>query len=440
MVHSYPQDLVVKLKEKWHQLPVEDSEAAALPPSLPEISVLEELISTCYQVSQMREEDRDISFRLQLAEPEAYGSPEDGLLQGVFTLKFTEPRPFNTYELLKLAPSIDFNNSLIGVRFRETEGLQIWGLTHTGSRWRQVIHGGSKQAAPLPKVLGVHVVGPGRLTLFYGLDLLVQLTGGKIISPSTNVFQSQWMNSRFANVQTQLASLHAQNPLQVKNEWAKIEPDFVGRLYLEFFKHVISTIRRSGHGGTLISLPAGMENIVSRDNPYISIKYRFAEAGSSLQLKTLILEIMQALATICGRLYGPDYVAGWKDYVALQGKRLSQLDEQIFKFARFVARLTGVDGAVVTTEAPELIGFGGIIQGNFEMGEHVAKALDPEGMSRRIERIESVGTRHRSLYYLCKKLNTVLGIVVSQDTKVRAVTWGGDSVLYWDVIPIDFAI
>ncbi|WP_163338831.1 putative sensor domain DACNV-containing protein [Desulfopila sp. IMCC35008] len=435
MIHKYPQDLVGSLQDKWHGL-----SAAGELRILPETSVLEDLLSTCYQASQMREESRDISFRLMLAEPEEYSINEESLLQGVFTLKFTEPRPFNAYELLKLVPSINFNNSLVGVRFKEKEGLQIWGVIHSGSRWTQVIHGGSKQAAPLPAALAINVVGPGRLTLFRGLDLLVQLTGGRIIAPSINVFQSQWMNVRFGNIQDQLASLHAQNPLLVKNEWSRIDPNFVGKLYLEFFKHVISTVRRSGHGGTILSFPAGMENIISHDNPYISIKYRFTRDSAGGQLKTLVLEIMQALATICGRLYGPDYLAGWNDYVALQGKRLAQLDEQVFKYARFVASLTGVDGAVVTTEAPELIGYGGIIQGNFEMGEHVSKALDPEGMSRQIERIESVGTRHRSLYYLCKRLQNVLGIVVSQDAKVRAVTWGEDTVIYWDVIPIDFAL
>ena len=435
MIHKYPQDLVVSLLDKWQILP---SDGSMKP--LPETAVLEDLISTCYQVSQMREESRDLQFRLILAEPEEYTIDEESLLQGVFTLKFTEPRSLNTYELVRLAPSINFNNSLVGIRFRESEGLQIWGVIHSGSRWTQVIHGGSKQAAPLPAALVINVVGPGRLTLFRGLDLLVQLTGGRVISPSINVFQSNWMNVRFGNIQDQLASLHAQNPLKVKNEWSQIDPNFVGRLYLEFFKHVISTVRKSNHGGTILSFPAGMENIISHDNPHISIKYRFSQDSSGGQLKTLILEIMQALATICGRLYGTDYVAGWKDYVALQGKRLAQLDEQVFKYARFVASLTGVDGAVVTTEAPQLIGYGGIIQGNFEMGEHISKALDPEGMSRQIERIESVGTRHRSLYYLCKKLHNVLGIVVSQDAKVRAVTWGEDTVLYWDVIPIDFAL
>jgi hypothetical protein len=440
MVHKYPKDLVVRLLEKWHR-PITDVEKRSdTAKPLPNVAMLEDLVSTCYQASQMQEESREIRFRLMLAEPEEYGTQEDGLSLGLFILKFSEPRPYNTYELLKLVPSINFNNSMVGVRFRDTEGLQIWGVVHSGSRWTQVIHGGSKQATTMPDALAINVVGPGRLTVFRGLEILVQLTGGNIIAPSINVFQSKWMKARFIKIQSQLAALHAQNPLLVKNEWAKIDPSFVGKLYLEFFKHVISTVRRSGHGGTILSFPAGMENIISRDNPYISIKYRFAEGGANVQLKVLILEIMQALATICGRLYGHDYVAGWADYVALQGKRLAQLDEQVFKYARFVARLTGVDGAVVTTEGPELIGFGGIIQGNFEMGQHVSKALDPEGISRQIERIESVGTRHRSCYYLSQKLHSVLGIVVSQDGKVRAVTWGDDTVLYWDVIPIDFAL
>ena len=107
--------------------------------------------------------------------------------------------------------------------------------------------------------------------------------------------------------------------------------------------------------------------------------------------------------------------------VSLQTEELAQLDERVFKFARFIARLTGVDGAVVITEGLELIGFGGIIQGTMEMGESVALALDPEALRRQVELVESVGTRHRSLYYFCHKQRDTLGIVVSQDAKARVV-------------------
>ncbi len=438
MVHKYPKDLVLELLALWRLgSPGADSGGEGFR-KLPEFDVLEELISTCYQVSQMQEEARGLRFRIMLCEPEDIVGDGRCESKGLFILTFSEPRPYNEYELLKIGPATDYNNSLIGIRYKPPEGLQIWGLIHSGSKWMHVIHGGSKQATPLPSALGINVVGSGRLIVCRGLDILAQLTGGNIISPSTNVFQSQWVAERFGRVRDQLAMLHERNREDIKNEWAQIDSDFVPTLYLQFFKHLISTMRRSGHGGTIISFPAGMEDFISHDNPYIDLKYRFAEDGARNQLRKIVLQIMEILARNCGRLYGATYKAGWKDYVSLQTEELAQLDERVFKFARFIARLTGVDGAVVTTEGLELIGFGGIIQGTMEMGGAVALALDPEAVRRQVELVESVGTRHRSLYYLCHKLQNVLGILVSQDAKARIVTRSREMVTCWDVIPIDF--
>jgi len=439
MVHKYPKDLVQELTVLWRLGPPGMEISSPGYRRLPDTEVLEELISTAYQVSQMQEEARGLRFRLMLCEPDDVDEDGVGEALGLFTLNFTVPRPYNEYELLKLGPSIDYNNSLIGIRYRKGEGLQIWGLIHSGSRWMHVIHGGSKQATPLPPALGVNILGSGRLIVCRGVEILAQLSGGKIISPSTNVFRSQWVARRFGQVRSELATMHEENPHYDPGAWARIDPSFIPALYLEFFKHVISTVRRSGHGGTIISFPAGMDGLVAHDNPYIDLKYRFDEGTPRNQLRKIVLRIMEVLARNCGRLYGPEYLAGWKDYVSLQTEELAQLDERVFKYARFIARLTGVDGAVVTTEGLEIIGFGGIIQGAMEMGGIVARALDPEGVRRQVERVESVGTRHRSMYYLCHKLHDVLGIIVSQDAKASVVTWKGEKVTFWDVIPIDFA-
>jgi len=439
MVHKYPNDLVQELSVLWRLGPPGMEMSSSGCRRLPDTEVLEELVSTAYQVSQMKEEARGLRFRIMLCEPEDVDEEGFGEALGLFTLNFTVPRPYNEYELLKLGPSIDYNNSLIGIRYRKGDGLQIWGLIHSGSRWMHVIHGGSKQATPLPPALGVNILGSGRLIVCRGVEILAQLSGGKIISPSTNVFRSQWVARRFGQVRSELAAMHEENPHRDPREWARIDPSFIPALYLEFFKHVISTVRRSGHGGTIISFPAGMDDLVAHDNPYIDLKYRFDEGTPRNQLRKIVLRIMEVLARNCGRLYGPEYLAGWKDYVSLQTEELAQLDERVFKYARFIARLTGVDGAVVTTEGLEIIGFGGIIQGTMEMGGIVARALDPEGVRRQVERVESVGTRHRSLYYLCHRLHDVLGIIVSQDAKASVVTWNSEKVTFWDVIPIDFA-
>jgi hypothetical protein len=439
MLHKYPKDLVFELLTLWRFSNTGMDEHDNRFRRLPDFEVLEELVSTCYQVSQMQEEARGLRFRLMLCEAQDIDVDGRAEAKGLFAVNFTEPRPYNEYELLKLGPALDYNNALIGVRYSRAEGLQIWGLIHSGSRWMHVIHGGSKQATPLPPALGINVVGSGRLIVCRGIHVLAQLSGGNIISPSASVFQSQWVRTRFRRLQSELESSHADGADGGEAEWAKIDPAFVPALYLEFFKHVISTVRRSGHGGTIISFPAGMDELVTQDNPFIDIKYRFTDSGARNQLRSIVLHIMHTLARNCGRIYGPDYVAGWRDYVSLQTEELAMLDERVFKFARFIARLTGVDGAVVTTEDLELIGFGGIIQGTMEMGGTVARALDLEGAKREVERIESVGTRHRSLYYLCSKLRDVLGIVVSQDARTRLVTWNREMVTCWDVIPIDFA-
>ena len=439
MGHKYPKDLVYELGILWRLGPPGMEISAPGYRKLPDSEVLEDLVSTAYQVSQMREEARGLRFRLMLCEPEDVDEDGYGEALGLFFISFKEPRPYNEYELLKLGPSIDYNNSLIGIRYRKGEGLQIWGLIHSGSRWMHVIHGGSKQATPLPPALGINIIGAGRLIVCRGVEILAQLSGGKIISPSTNVFRSQWVAKRFGRVRGELAKLHEDNPNRDPKQWAGIDPAFIPALYLEFFKHVISTVRRSGHGGTILSFPVGMDASAVHDTAYIDLKYRFGDTTPRSQLQKIVLRILEVLARNCGRLYGPDYLAGWKDYVSLQTEELAQLDERIFKYARFIARLTGVDGAVVITEGLELIGFGGIIQGAMEMGGIVARALDPEGMQRQIERVESVGTRHRSLYYLCHKLHDVLGIIVSQDAKASVVTWNCDKVTFWDVIPIDFA-
>ena len=186
MLHKYPKDLVFELLALWR---LDDTGVKRKSyQRLPDIEVLEELVSTCYQVSQMHEEARGVRFRLMLCEPEDVDEDGMGESAGLFSLPFGVPRPYNEYELMKLGPSTDYNNSLIGVNYCRQNGLQIWGLIHSGSRWVHIIHGGSKLATPLPQALGINVVGSGHVIVCRGLEILAQLSGGKIITPTANVF------------------------------------------------------------------------------------------------------------------------------------------------------------------------------------------------------------------------------------------------------------
>ena len=77
MLHKYPKDLVFELLALWRLDDSDNESDGKRYLRLPDIEVLEELVSTCYQVSQMQEEARGLRFRLMLCEPEDID--EDGM-------------------------------------------------------------------------------------------------------------------------------------------------------------------------------------------------------------------------------------------------------------------------------------------------------------------------------------------------------------------------
>jgi hypothetical protein len=125
--------------------------------------------------------------------------------------------------------------------------------------------------------------------------------------------------------------------------------------------------------------------------------------------------------------------------VASNDETLLELDEALFEYARFVANLAAVDGAVVFAKGLELIGFGGVIKGAFGRDDRIARATDAEGEDRVYELAEGVGTRHLAVYHICREIPDVLAIVISQDGNTRVVKWMNGSVTFWDLLPIIIA-
>jgi hypothetical protein len=257
-MHAYPQELVSFLLARWDEprAPAEDESGGAQGPAepLPERSMLEQLISVCYQASLMREEERPVNFRLIVREPEHFAEDE-GPPDGLHRLIFTVPRPFNEFELQRLSPAADFYRSLIGVRIDPVEGPQMWGLVHSGSRWMQSFFGGRKSVAPLPPSLVIYVTGPGRIGVGRGAVMIASLNSGQINCPSLDIFTTAWLPESFADFRAELLALHEASRTRAKTPWALLEPGFVRLLVQQVAKRIISDIRNSRHGGTLVYIP-----------------------------------------------------------------------------------------------------------------------------------------------------------------------------------------
>lgn len=434
--HSYPRDLVSFIFERWE----DEAFVARLCREeggefqLPDRGTLEQVISTCYQASLLREEERPVMFRLIIRDSYLFAAHE-GPPTGMHRLILSRTRPFNEYELHRLAPAADFYRTLIGIFVEPAQGVQIWGLLHSGTRWMHAVYGGRKTSPPMPLSLVVYVTGPGQISVCIGDNIIASLNGGQINCPTLDVFNSNWLNTSLGALNSETWALHQAARARTDRAWAELDPEFGSSIGQQAIRRIISVIRNSNHGGLLVYLPAEMAEEILEENPYLTLKYQFLEYDSRQRFLSLTLRIMNTLAEIYGDPDSPGKQVGWQEYVNSKNENIALLDEAIFDVAHFIAALSAVDGAVVITKRQELLGFGGVISGDLDSVGMVAHALDTEGEQSEPVLSEGVGTRHRAAYRLCQKLHQAIAIVISQDESVQIVKWHNGMVTYWDQVP-----
>jgi hypothetical protein len=420
---AYPADLARFIRERW-------DEYRAGP--LPDHEALETLVSACYQASLLREEERAVTFRVIVCNPDRL-PPNEGPPGGIHKLEFPEARQFDIQELRRLSPASDYYRSLVGVCVGEEGELRIWGLVHSGPRWLREGQGGRDAPPPLPPALILRVHGPGRIAADVGWEALCKLEEGGLSDASMDVFDSRWLPDTFAPIRAELAEIHAglRDQARKKGEvWARLDNDITRVIGQHTIKRIISAVRDSHHGGTVVIVPPDLADDII-DGRYVSLKYRFVDAEPRRRFRTLIVDVMSELARCYAGRPARDPV-GWDDYEASSDDELTELDEAIFEVAHLIVGLTAVDGAVVMTQRFEMLGFGGEISGELPAVKTVARALDVEADAVVEESAEGVGTRHRSAYRLCKKLRNVIAVVISQDGNVRFVKCKDEAVTYWD--------
>ncbi|WP_051305765.1 putative sensor domain DACNV-containing protein [Desulfogranum mediterraneum] len=437
-MHVYPSELVPLIMEKW-----EGAQSGKEPPLpqpahglLPDQKAMEDMFSTCYQVSMMREEDRPVNIRLIILPPEAFPAGK-GPPSGFQRLVFSSPRPFNEYELRRLSPALDFERSLIGVEYNEQSEFQIWGIINSGIRWLQGERGGAKKPNQLPDSLVVQVNGPGMLTVCRGIRPLAVLSGGRIVDSSANVFQSLWMKKLFADTREELLAAHESFRREADYPVARIDEEFIGILQFEILKRLISVTKMAQHGGTFIIFPEDVPASFYDDNPHIQLKYRFLEDQAITRQLSLLQKTIATATTLLADADDPDLLISWSDYVGLRHQSTDDLEEAFYEQVQFVASLAAVDGAVVVTKSGA-VGFGGMIVGSLDQLTEVAIANDIEGKMVTLEKIEGSGSRHRSAYHLCNALHQVMAIVVSQDGSVQLAKWRNGIVTCWDLTSSSF--
>jgi hypothetical protein len=431
-MHAYHDDLVCFLRHRWSSvLPDLDQYPGTIAISLPLSPFLEELLSICYQASMLREEERLVSVRLVLAGPEMFLSRDDPPW-GLHRQLFSHPRPCNESELRKLSPAVDFSRSLIGVSLNDENEWRIWGMVHSGTRWLQAYRGGRQVPPSFPAVPVILVKSPGCLVALKGLETLATLNKGCIITPDLDVFQAQWLGDYFAEIRKELLTRLAGSNGGSRQGDTLLDPNLVRIIGRQILMRIISAMRESRQGGTILFLPNHRLEELTGPNPLLNIKYQFKEEATRQRLLNLIFQTFKTLTKVCRRATNAGQRLGWQEYINSDSGILAMLDEAIFEAAHQLADFAAVDGAVVLTNRIRMLGFGAMIKGDFDQVKTLARALDLEGEQRQAERTEDVGTRHRAVYYLCHQIPETLGVVISQDGNVRFIKWKDGQVTYWE--------
>ncbi len=390
-VRAYPRDLAKRVRALWPQ------DCSPLP------AALEAILDTAYHASFLRDEERPVTFRLVVAPPSAF-STSAGPPAELLALPFEERRGFDEHELRRLSPAAKYHRALVAID--ETSGtLSTWGIVQSGPRWLQTAYGGRAKEPPMPAALVVRVARPGHVAVSCGSQPVAELRGGALTDFTLDVFTSRWMPRVFAAERAEVASAHRDGGGTLE---APAAAELTGLTAQQMLKRIVSAIRAVHHGGTVLILPPRCTA-----ERFLHTKYALADGDGRRHFRRLVLALLAAKQE--GRRDGS-----------------SELEEALFELGHLIAALADVDGAVVLTKRFEILGFGAEIAGDLPNVREVRRALDVEGEAYEVERVDRVGTRHRSAFRLCAAVPGALAVVVSQDMSVRFVTARDGAVVYWD--------
>src|SRR5918996_6315173 len=287
--YSYPRDLARFVRDRWRDVP----EPSGGVDRLPGAAELEGFFAACYQASMLREEERPVAFRAILAEPALF-DPEGRPPEGLQRLAFPRSLPFDPRELRRLSVAADPQRTLIGV-WRDGEGgLQIWGLINSGTRWLRDVQGGRRAGAPLPLAPVIHVNAPGSIEAYKGHELVGKLQGGRLSGSRVDPFESEWLPGQFSGALEELVERHeaARNRARElsSERWAQLEPTLPRRIAERMMKRVVSVLRDARHGGTVIFVPTESVGEPSGEDPYIDLRFRFADGPARRSFPDLVVD------------------------------------------------------------------------------------------------------------------------------------------------------
>jgi DNA integrity scanning protein DisA with diadenylate cyclase activity len=396
-LNAFPRELAKSVVDRWDKLVAGDYVAPPRPPE----KLFRRLLEITYLASAIPEEGRFPKFNIvAIPEPDR----QERHLGQVW--KFNEARNLSVDEIRRLAPAVDYKKSAILVHWKDDK-WEISGLVDLGTSWNRA-RIGLQYHYRFPECLFIQVDRPGRMKVYQGGYLVASLAEGEIKGSGIefSLVLHRTAHNGLNKIWNEISYPKIEEPREYEN--------FQFIAFWNTFAALANCVKEEGHGGAIIVVPA--------IRPAMEKETRIKYQQNSSVLRKAFIEFMNARHKIADVIVRIEKGESSLDGVyAIAELALMRSHEQLVEVIRFIAKLSGCDGAIIVTEDLRLLGFGAEIRSELKRGVEAIEVLDDMRKVHRKLDVESFGLRHRSAIKLVSRKPGCCVLVISQDGAISFV-------------------
>jgi hypothetical protein len=402
--------------------------------SPPPVKILTKLFETLYFASLKREETQPISCRVAFIDRKRPDpKPPERIVSDRWRFfPLSDDLPLTVRNLVKLSTAVDPWVSTLAVDVDSSGTLRIWGLIDQSVHYSTFVVKEASSGAEMPGLFQVLIQGTGEVAVYRSYILLGSLKQDSLVKGQQIVFQSGLLHEKLIKsiktFQRRVRKEIGDKLYYEREHWDKsLEDSWISALC-----RILIGIQKYHHGGAVL-----ISDQSTGLNPKYSLSYdRLANA----LFRASVLTVRH---TAYSDLISEKYLDKEADEIptglyldeSVAGTELNDTNDELTGCVRFLASLSRVDGLILLDSHLRLRAFGVEITVREEPAKVVVGHNSKATVTTKLS-LNEYGTRHRSMLRYCAAYPASVGLIVSQDGDVRAITHTGNRVVLWDNVRI----
>jgi hypothetical protein len=352
------------------------------------------------------------------------------------SFKLADPIPLTVDNLAKMSKASDPRSSSIAVYGTSDGNSSIWGLVDQGNSYYDFANHDSDRGQTRPGLFQMSILGLGNIVAYLGYEIIAELRVNRLITRSLDVLKAGHIYQKLQpGISAHIEAVRATVADEMLNwdAWeSSLEYDWLYTLC-----RIIKRTQNYRHGGAILVTDKPLRRALNVKYPleYTRLRRALQNHGTFAIKRRFYFDQIYRHYLRTGQQQIPRE--------AFQRYRIAERDlaENVLELdgcVWFVSLLSRVDGLVALSRQLEVRGFGAEIT----IHNEPPQVFLARGLHARPEHLSALdynhyGTRHRSMMRYCLADDSAVGLVVSQDGGVRAVTKVQEKVVLWDGIRLD---